>query len=436
MAVMETQLVPSLSGRRYVIVADTDGHGVTLGAAVLRALLSSVPEDQIAVISHFDPKGPATTARGDVTALIRQIAASIPQGSTVYFLDVPIKIDDAPNQIAAIMDLSTKAKVVIIDHATHSSLYAGMPALTSSELDLRLKINAMDTFTDALLQSPSLEVYDLAVAGAVMDMDLESFRGGTASTLASIVSAAGEADVKVPTVDDVKANYPAFKALDDFIKRGKVHVDTGALLVGNMAPKVAYFASKPLSEIFTEALQQFPTPDLDAIAADTEVVDGIIARYRPVVPRGQGFKYASLVDATSDAPVNLVVSEGFDPSKLIVIVTHESFNADAPQAASFTRHVRDLLYDKLRAAGISGDDDFPRGDSAFSLGIAADRVDEALTIIADAIKSEYTKYFKEKILERVVAEEFTVLTADPALAASMARIVSEAVRTAVQMLKE
>jgi len=432
-----------VKGRKFVIVADTDGHGISLAAAYIMALSRIVPEDYIALVQHFDVKGPATAARGNIPALISMLADHVDPDAVVIMLDVPVDERRVQEHFEALRKLAQRVRRIrIVDHLTHSKVYAHLAPILSRYPELQkvefiLKSTTPDTFVEPLLFCPTPEMFDLATLGTIMDMDMASIRSGVLDTLAEIVRTAGaEKEVYAPSIDAIRRSYNAIVALDTLLKfgRDKIQVpDTKIAVIGNMAPVTVWLLKTGVGNALRKALELYKVPKPEEVVKDVEVVEDIVAVYKKIAPKGQGFKYAALIDAAVATPVTLVVTEGFQPDKKILIVVPDSFTERSAEARRFTVAIKNELFKLLKEKGISGDEDQPRGAEAFAIGIRSDRVDEAINLATDYIVK---KWVKEHYIERIVQEELTVLVADKALATSTARLVERSVHSSLEEVKQ
>jgi len=168
---------PALPVARFIIVADTDAHGTSLAAAITRALLDQgVPPSEIAIHSHFNPKGPATTARGDLIGYIKALTEAIEEAYNKYGLTPIIFIADLPTPIQApeeyaeaLAELARVAdRIIYIDTAKHG-FNAKLPVMLArsrpgvTNIQFKLGLSVPQTYLPAALMAPSVQVYDLAV---------------------------------------------------------------------------------------------------------------------------------------------------------------------------------------------------------------------------------------------------------------------------------
>ncbi len=421
--------------RPVVIVSDTDLHGVSLGAALYKAV-EPMGEENIAVVSHFDPKGPATTARGDLPALLRQLAGNVTEQHTVYFADVPLKIGAEQETVTALAELAKKARVVYIDH--HIEVLKHFAGKQIPRVDFRIYADAFSTYLPALMSvviagrdADARHIFDLAVLGLVADVDL------AALPVAQQVAAA--LGFEVPTLEQIRQNYHVVAAIDAMVKSPqKPNAETDAALVGNMASVVAYLAKKPLSEVASEALQKFPTPEPKEVARDAEIVGDAVAVYKKLAPLGQGAKYAALLEAALDVPIVVVAAPVPRVQEYVVVMAF----ANAFLGSKVTAEVSKLLSEakepivkELKERKLTKDE-WIRPTPGFSVPVDASKVEEALRLVAERLASLYAQKQREKIAAQVAREELTVLVADEKLAASVARIVEAAVNAAAQKVLE
>lgn len=417
--------------RRFIVVSDTDLHGVSLGAA----LLSVLPEEDVAVVSHFDPRGPATTARGDLPAFYKQLAAAITSGATIYAADVPLKLGAEKETVAALQELAKKARIVYIDHhieVLKSFRGARIPA------EFRIYADAFSTYLPALMSAviagddaKARHIFDLAVLGMVSDMDLEAL-----PVAQRVASALG---YEVPTLEQIRQNYHVIVAIDSMVKAPqKPQAETDAALIGNMANVVAYLAKKPMSEVASEALQRFPTPSPSEVAKDAEVIGGVVALYRKLAPVGQGAKYAALLEAASDTPIAVVAAPVPRVSEYVVVIGFANAFLGSEVVADvqqLLQEAKEQIINELKERGLTKDE-WLRPGPGFAIPVDAKRWEEALRLIAERLAALYAQKHREKIAAQIVRDELTVLVADEKLAATVARIVEATVNAAVDKIVE
>jgi len=417
--------------RPLVVVADTDLHGVSLGAALYRAIMAT-GEENIAVVSHFDPRGPATTARGDLPAMIRELAANVSDGATVYFADVPLKIGAEAETVAALTELAKKASIVYIDH--HVEVLKHFAGKQLPHADFRIYADAFSTYLPPLLSllvagdvDAAKHVFDLALLGTVADMDLEALP--IAQKIAPIIGA------EVPTLEQIRSNYHVIVAIDAMIKAPqKPSVESDAAIIGNMATVIPYLAKKSMDEIAQEALQKFPTPTPAEVAKDAETVGGVVALYRKLAPMGQAYKYAALLEAAVDTPIVMTAAPvpRIQEYVVMVAVPNAFLGSDVvAEVNKFLGEVKDKVVEELLQRGLTRRE-WIRPMPSFSIPVDAGRWEEALRLVAERLAALYAEKHREKIAAQIATEELTVLVADRKLAASVARIVEAAVREAVK----
>ena len=416
--------IKSLKDVEYIILCDTDGHGLTLGASFLRGLEGVVDESKVAIISHFSPKPtePSTSARGDVIAVLNALveyAKSSKVKPTIYILDIPIKEDRPQEHIKTLLELSNYANVIVVDKVTHSRYFKGVPLVGIEKIDLRLKSTVFETFLDSVIAKPDTQTYDLAVLGTIFDGEINVFRSDLVEVYSRIVREATESPVEVPSVDSIKRNYNLIVALDSLLKFGKLEVpQTNLKLIGNSSHKVLILSRTPLKELFKRALEQFPIPSVEEVGKKVKL-ERNVALFEEVAQRGMGFKLASLVSAKFDNPIAIVPSVGFTPDKKVLIIAPNMFAENYESLVSFVQGIKDMMFEEFKRRGISEEADFPRGDRAFSIGVKSDRLEEAIKLATEMVNAEYEKYFKKKL--DIVRSEFTAIFGDKALASSLVR---------------
>ncbi|NPA96880.1 MAG: hypothetical protein GXO32_04710 [Crenarchaeota archaeon] len=454
-----------LSSRKYIVVSDTDGHGIALAAAYLRSLINAgVPEEDIAVVQHFTvkPDEPATTARGDVAKMLEMIADAMPEGARVIMTDIPVPEGREEPFVRALVKLAEKAgDVLVIDHIDHSKVYARL--LETLPQDLRTKLieltrskkltiewedNAMAMFTRAIVTTPfDTELFDLAVLGAIMDSDYASLLS-TGQALANVVIEALKARgvdpetltrIKPPTIDEIRSRYHYIVALDSYIKFGMKpdvlsKVQTDVVAIGNTAFKSVYLAKVGVSKLTEEAMQVSKVPSPEEVMKDTEVLDNV-AVYKKIAPPGQGFKYASLIDAATDVPV-IIVPATVGKGVRVLIVAPESFDlATSPKAKSMLVALKDKIFRWLVEKGYSDPQrDVPRGAAAYSIGLSKVQSDEDHIRAAVELAQHLDKMVRqediEAALKKMVKSELEGFIPEPAFRALVAKMVADAVNVA------
>ena len=429
-----------MGAKKVVIVSDTDGHGVSLAAAYLAAALDTgyAPGD-VAVISHFDPRGPSTSGRGDIAAVINVLSEWAAQhpGATVYFLDVPLAHGKEAEIMAALSRLKDSAHVVWVDHVGHSEHYAGAPLPGTSNIDFRLVNGTIETFTPAVVADPAPKLLELALFGTASDMALTELppRGTGADRLAGLVMAASEANREAVeklleefSVPKIRENYNLFSALDAALKFGRLQPSLGVEAVGNMAGKAVALAEGGL-HVLVEAAKPFldKLPTMDEVRENVEQ-RGAVAVLKMEAPKGQVFKFAGLAAAASSAPVVLAYGEGFQPGKKIIVVANNVFEAGG-DVENALRELKGEVFQRLVQAGISDPQtDFPRGDAAFSLGVKADRLGDAIDIVVKAVNDALPQASVSAAAKQFMEEKLAVMVPDPVARAALVGAIEEALR--------
>lgn len=429
--------------RPIVVVADTDLHGVALAAALVKALAATAGEENLAILSHFDPRGPASTPRGDLPALIKQLAAAVTSEHSIYFADVALKIGAEKATVEALAELASRAaRIVYIDHHVEVVRHFAEAGIKLPGIDYRIYADAFSTYMPALMTAVAVgdmeaarHIYDLAVLGLVADLDLEAL------PVAQKIGAS--LGFETPSMDEIRRNYHVVVAIDSVIKSPrKPTVETDVALVGNMAAAAAWLAKKPLAEIAQEALQIAPTPEPAEVAKESELVKGIVAVYKKQAPVGQGFKYAALLEAATDAPIVLVAAPVPKVTEYVVLLAAPNAFLGTEITTDVQRllsEVKESVIRELKERGFTRDEWIRPGPS-FAIPVDSKRWEEALGMVAERLAALWAEKRREKFAAEVAKEELTILVADEKLAASVARIVEAAVEAAVkrveQLLKE
>jgi len=424
----EEEIKNQLVGKKVAVVSDTDGEGVMLGSAVLQMLLTiGVDESDIAVVSHFASGAElATTARGNVVGTLNALRGL--GIKYLFLLDVP---PTSPQFIEALAALTHEGtKVIIIDHIMHGYhkyLQQLQRSANRERLERHLTLSTPQKFLSIMQITPMAEIYKKAVMATVLESDFKALP--ELSDLRALVPDEEREGLPIPTLEYVMQIYPQIVAFDTYLKFGKFqNVKTGVTLIGNTAPKVAYFAQVSMETAVEHALQQYAPPDI----SDSIRVDGFVAIVDWVAPKGQGFKIAALGARNAKEPFVIALAEGFEPDVSIVIIAPNNFLLDESElAATIIRENAREIHEMLMQKGMSRPQDFPRGDRAVAVGVVKGKEQEAIREIAKFINAKYAQAAVEKAAARVAVDILSMVIADKPLMAAMAKAFEEAMRRIV-----
>ena len=405
----------------YVLVGDTDAHGITLTAAVALALLSeNVPASQIIIHNNFStrPDQPATTTRGGIIRYLDMLITNIKASRVkpiVYMLDIPAPIDE--NQFAAftskIIELAKVAvKIVYIDTASHGNnkrLESEILSRRARNIIFYLTHSVPETYLPAVLNAQRklvawgpiaekqkralINMYLLALIGSILDMDLDNI--DDINMIYYMLEESGIRGIKPVTIEDVRQHLHEFLAFDNYLKFGK-DWDTFRVLPfrvwGNMARKVAVLASHPVTAIYQRAVKQVKMPTVSEIKSKTKIQD-YVAVVDEEAPRGHIFNYSKLAQAAVNAPAIITYGPGFQPGKKVITVTANMFEPNTIRTATnVIDSVVPQIYDVFKQKGWSDDQDYPRGGpGAKTLGVNEKQLYDALEEIVRVLNQKLKK---------------------------------------------
>jgi len=409
---------------------DTDMHGATLCAAATRALISlGVPPQEIAVISHFAVGDEmATTARGNVEAFLEELTKYTPK--KLFLLDIPAKSTRFVELIAKLTKMGVS--VTIIDDVSHWKdylQYLWTLDFDPNKLVLRLSTSVTDNYLHFMAIKPSSKIYELAMLGVISENKFEELP--KLDVLRSMVPQEQREQLPLPTISFVRRNFAAFVSVDTHLKFDKFdkNVATNITLIGNTAAKVVYLLETPLEKVIENALKKYPAPP----ELSYEIKE-FVAVAKTEAPRGQGFKYASLVSSKVDVPFVISIAEGFESGKKVVIVAPNNFTDDGT-AASIIRNNSKRLHEMLVAKGYSTNADYPRGDAAIAVGVFADRVQDAISLIVEELNAAYTRERVDEYAAKVANDIVKLVVLEESVASAFGVAVRESIAATVKHIK-
>jgi len=419
-----------LAGKSFALICDTDGEGIMLCSAMLELLLKfGIPEEEIAVISHFDTKGLATTGRGDVVGVIRALRGL--GIKHIILMDVPAVSEDFVKEVA---ELTKESKVIIIDHIMHGyyKYLSLLQRLAKREnLELRLTLSTPQKFLTMMQIMPSASIYEKAVMATISESDFKAL--SELNILRALVPDEEREKLSIVNIDFVKDNYPAFLAFDTYLKFGNFsNVKTNITAIGNAALKVVYFAQVPMATAIEEALQRYSPPDVSSYIK----VEEFVAVVDRLAPRGQGFKQAAYIASKTGAPFILTLAEGFESDKTVMIIAPNNFVDDGEVAAAIIRDHAKQIHDMLMQQGYSTEKDFPRGDAAVAIGVLKGKEPEAVKEVTKFLNSKYSQIAVEKVAAKVAVDILSMVIADKPLIAAMVKAFEEAMKRILSACKK
>jgi len=297
-----------------------------------------------------------------------------------------------------------------------------------SNVQFRLGLSVPQSYLIPMLLAPSTQVYDLAVLGTVLDMDIQSIP--ELNHIRELAEKADEVELPPITVDSIRARMHEFVAFDTYLKFGRdwPAPDTPVKTWGNMAAKAVVLAEKPISGLYSVAQSFAKIPTISEIKEKTRVI-GNVAVVEAEAPRGGAFNYSKLAQAAFDAPIVVTRSVGFQPGKKVIVAAPNAFEKSTePYAAEAIKKAVYEAYNEFKEKGWSDEQDFPRGTGALTLGVKELYIADAVVELVDRLNQRYDEVDKARYAARLARGEMLALVADERLAASFARLIENIIR--------
>jgi len=416
---------------KITFVCDTDLHGISLCATAVDTVHKlGVPASEIAVIAHFATGSEiSSTGRGNLEGLLSELLSHA-QPKKLFLLDVPAK---SQRFVELVAEATKMFPVTVVDDVSHWRQY--IPYLWTldfnpNNLRLQLSTSTTDGYLHFMLIRPSRKAYEMAALGVVSENKFEELP--KLDALRAMVPQE-EGELPLLNLDFVRRNYGVFVAVDSLVKFGKAFAaNLPITLVGNSAAKVAYFVETPLESIIERALKEFPVPSDAELEYDAKEFAAILKRE---APRGQAFKYASLLASKVDTPFVVTVSEGFEQGKKIIVVAPNSFIDDGT-AASIIRSTAKKLHETLVEKGFSTPSDYPRGDAAVSIGVFGEKLQDAVRLIVEELNAEYVRQRVDVYAARIAEDVVKLVVLEERVASSFGIAVKESVNAIMRFIDE
>ena len=429
----------SLPVRPVIIVTDTDGHGVSLGAALTRALTDiGIKKEDIAILSHFNPRGVTTSARGDLVGFINALADAVEASDVkprIYFLDVPVPEQAPEDYFDALARLAKAAHSInyidVISHGKNSMLPRAMAVRGVRNVHAKLKLSVAETYIEPMLIAPSNRIFDLAILGTTLDMDIKSLP--LLNEIKQVVEAAEETEIQPVTVESIRRHMHEFVLIDNYLKFGRnlPSVPDDYALWGNMAQKVAIFAETPMKEIIERANAENPgIPTVEEIKNSSKIVN-FIAVVALEAPKGHAFNFAKLAQAAFNVPIVMSIGEGFQPDKKVIVIAPNVFDPEYDLAADVITKSAQPLFEKYVKNGWSDPQtDFPRGTGAIAVGVKSEHLEDAVKEAVNFINEKYARSGSTRALQKRIEQKLMMIVPSHTLASQLAWIITDALREA------
>jgi len=415
---------------KMTFICDTDLHGSTLCATGAHTAMGlGVRPQDIAIISHFAVGNEiSTTGRGNVEQLLEEVLARRPK--KLFLLDVPAK---SQRFVELVAEATKRFPVTVVDDVAHWRQY--IPYLWTldfnpSNLNLRLSTSVSDNYLYFMTVKPSRKAYEMAMLGVISENKFEEL--AKLDSLRVMVPQE-EGELPLPNLDFVQRNYGVFVAVDSLVKFGKgFTTNLPVTLIGNSAAKVAYFVETPLEAIIERAVKEFPPPTISE--QDYEIRE-FVALLRREARRGQGFKEASMLSSVTNVPFAVVVAEGFEPGKKIIIIAPNNF-VDDGTAASIIRSTAKKLHGMLVERGLSTPNDYPRGDAAVSIGVSGEKLQDAVRLIVEELNAEYVRQRVDVYAAKIAEDVVKLVVLEERVASAFGVAVRESVNAITRFIEE
>jgi len=419
---------------KMTFICDTDLHGSSLCTAGAYTVMSlGVRPQDIAIISHFAVGNEiSTTGRGNVEQLLEEVLARRPK--KLFLLDVPAK---SQRFVELIAEGSKKIPITIIDDVGHwlnYIQYLWTLDFDPNNLRLQLSTSVTDGYLHFMTISPSRKVYEMALLGVLSENKFEELP--KLGILKAMVPQE-EGELPLPTLNFVKNYfYKVLVSVDSYMKFGKRFAPSLPItMIGNTAPKVVYLVETPLEKVIEQAVSEFPVPSDEELEYE---VREFVAVLKKEAPRGQGFKYASLLATKVDTPFVITTAEGFEKNKKVIIIAPNSFQfaEDGGIAASIIRSASKELHKMLMEKGYSTQDDYPRGDAAVSIGVFSEKLQDAVKLVVEVLNAEYVRQRVDVYAAKIAENVIKLVVLEEHVAAAFGVAVRESVNAAIKHITE